>query len=47
VPAGISGAKAAEMIPGARYVEYDGAPHGLFVTDQDKLNADLLDFIQS
>lgn len=47
VPHEASGKKAAEMIPGARYIEYPGAPHGLFVTDKDRLNQDLLDFIRS
>lgn len=47
VPLEISGQKAAQMIPGSRLIEYDGAPHGLFVTDKDRLNADLLDFIRS
>ena len=46
VPIEISGAVAHKMIPGSRLIEYEGAPHGLFVTDKDKLNADLLAFIK-
>ncbi|MCI0757012.1 alpha/beta fold hydrolase [Teichococcus vastitatis] len=46
VPIGVSGRRAAQMIPGARLVEYAGAPHGLFFTEKDRLNQDLLAFIQ-
>jgi pimeloyl-ACP methyl ester carboxylesterase len=46
VPIGVSGCRAAQMIPGARLVEYAGAPHGLFFTEKDRLNQDLLAFIQ-
>ena len=28
----------------ATYLTYDGAPHGLFITEKDKLNQDLVDF---
>ncbi len=45
VPIDISGRAAARMIPGARLVEYDGAPHATFFTEKDRLNADLLGFI--
>jgi len=47
VPIDVSGRAAAAMVPGARLVEYGGAPHGLFFTDKERLNADLLGFIQS
>jgi non-heme chloroperoxidase len=47
VPIGISSEKSAQLIPGARYVVYEGAPHGLFYTDKDKLNNDLVQFINS
>jgi non-heme chloroperoxidase len=36
----------AEAIPGARLVEYAGAPHGLFLTERTRLAADLLRFAQ-
>jgi pimeloyl-ACP methyl ester carboxylesterase len=45
VPVAISGRAAAAMIPGATLKEYRGAPHGLFFTDKDQLNRDLLTFI--
>ncbi len=45
VPIEVSGRRSAAMIPGSRLVEYEGAPHGLFYTERDKLNADLLAFI--
>ncbi len=45
VPAEVSGRRAAASIAGARLVEYEGAPHGLFYTEKDRLNADLAAFI--
>lgn len=45
VPIDAAGRRAAAMIPGARLVEYPGAPHGLFFTEKDRLNQDLLRFI--
>ncbi|WP_376098684.1 alpha/beta fold hydrolase [Roseomonas sp. CCTCC AB2023176] len=45
VPIDISGRAAARLVPGARLVEYPGAPHGLFFTERLRLNADLLNFI--
>ncbi len=46
VPASVSGARAAKMIPAAKYIEYAGAPHALTFTEKDRLNADLLVFIR-
>ena len=37
---------AAQLVPGCRYLEYEGAPHGLPVTHKDRLNADLLQFVK-
>ena len=37
----------AAMIEGATLKTYAGAPHGLTVTHQDRLNQDLLDFLKS
>ena len=45
VPIDVSGDKTSQIIPQSKYIVYEGAPHGLFVTEKDKLNADLLDFI--
>ena len=42
VPAAKSGQIAAQMIQGARYIEYEGAPHALVFTEKDRLNQDLL-----
>ncbi len=47
VPVEVSGAKAARLIPGASLHEIEGAPHGLFYTHRDALNAALLAFILS
>ncbi|HET6225381.1 MAG TPA: alpha/beta hydrolase [Bacteroidia bacterium] len=45
VPIDISGKKAAQLIKNAEFKIYKGAPHGLYITDKDKLNADLIEFI--
>jgi non-heme chloroperoxidase len=45
VPIDLSGRAAAKGIAGAKLIEYDGEPHGLFATVPDKLNADLIAFI--
>jgi non-heme chloroperoxidase len=45
VPIDVSGNKTAALLPHAEYIVYEGAPHGLFITDKDKLNADLVNFI--
>ncbi len=46
VPIDATGRAAARAIPGSIFREYDGSPHGLFVTDQDQLTADLLGFLR-
>ncbi|TGE22376.1 alpha/beta hydrolase [Hymenobacter aquaticus] len=45
VPHKVSGQRMTQYVPHAQYIEYDGAPHGLFVTEKDRLNKDLLNFI--
>jgi len=45
VPIDLTGRKAAAAVPGATFIAYDGAPHGLFYTERARLTADLLDFI--
>lgn len=46
VPPEKSARRVAAAVPGAQLVEYEGAPHGLFFTHKDRLNADLLHFVQ-
>ncbi|MBW8843468.1 MAG: alpha/beta hydrolase [Burkholderiales bacterium] len=46
VPIDISGRASAALVKGAKLVVYEGAPHGLTDTHKDRLNQDLLDFIQ-
>lgn len=41
VPIEASGTRTAQAISGAKSVVYSGAPHGLFYTERDRLNADL------
>jgi non-heme chloroperoxidase len=45
VPIDASGRQAAKGIASAQLVEYDGAPHGLNVTEQDRLSNDLITFL--
>ena len=46
VPIKATGDLAAKMIVGAKYIVYEGAPHGLWFTHKEKLNEDLLAFIK-
>lgn len=45
VPIGASARRSAELLPGASLSEYDGEPHGLFLTAADRLNHELIDFV--
>lgn len=44
VPFAVSGERTAKMVAGAELKVYEGAPHGLFFTEKDKLTKDLLAF---
>ncbi len=46
VPIESSGELTANALPNAQYIVYDGAPHGLFYTEKDRLTQDLLTFMQ-
>ena len=46
VPIETSGIASAKLVKGAKLLVYPGAPHGLTDTHKDRLNADLLAFIQ-
>lgn len=45
VPIDVSSERTAEMLPNAKYIKYDGAPHGLFQTEKEKLNNDIFWFV--
>ncbi len=47
VPIDIAGRKAAQGIPHAKLIEYDGAPHGLFASHKNRLIADVLEFLKT
>ena len=47
VPIDAAGRAAAKGIAGSTLIEYDGAPHGLFATEKNRLTSDLLEFIAS
>jgi pimeloyl-ACP methyl ester carboxylesterase len=46
VPIDAAGRAAAKGIAQSVLIEYDGAPHGLFATEKQRLTRDLLDFIR-
>lgn len=46
VPIEVSAERTAEAIPHAEFIKYDGAPHGLFVPEKDRLTSDLIAFVQ-
>ena len=46
-PVELTGRPAAELIPGARLVVYEGAPHGLYFTHRRRLNADIVAFARA
>lgn len=45
VPIDASGRRSAKLLPSAILSEYDGEPHGLFLTAADRLNQELLQFV--
>lgn len=45
VPIDATGRALANALPNAELIEYDGAPHGLFATESDRLTDDLLSFL--
>jgi non-heme chloroperoxidase len=46
VPVKDSAKKSAKLVKGAKEIYYPGAPHGLTATHQDRVNADLLEFVR-
>ncbi|TLV02668.1 alpha/beta fold hydrolase [Dyadobacter luticola] len=45
VPIDASSERTSDMLPGAEYIIYEGAPHGLFITHKERLNENLVQFI--
>ena len=46
VPIDATSRETARAIPGAKFIEYAGAPHGLFASHKDRFTTDLLGFLQ-
>ena len=42
-----SSGKSSKLIPNNKYIVYEGAPHGLFYTEKERLNNDLIAFLNS
>lgn len=47
VPIDATGRKAAQALPHATFIEFDGSPHGVFETDKDRLARDVVEFLSS
>ncbi|MFV5697690.1 alpha/beta fold hydrolase [Flavobacterium sp. ZT3R17] len=47
VPIEITSEIATKLIPDNKFIIYEGAPHGLFYIEKDRLNKDLLEFLNS
>ena len=47
VPIASSARRGVEILPQARLIVYEGAPHGLPTTHKARINADLLDFLRA
>jgi len=47
VPIEITSEIATKLIPDNKFIVYEGAPHGLFYIEKDKLNSDLIEFLNS
>lgn len=45
VPIQPTGEQSAMLIQGSEFIVYEGAPHGLWYTEREKLNQDLINFI--
>jgi non-heme chloroperoxidase len=45
-PLPLTGKRTAELIPNCRLVIYENAPHGLYLTHRERINNDLLAFIE-
>jgi non-heme chloroperoxidase len=46
VPIGAAGRASAKLMEHATLIVYEGGPHGITDTHKDRLNADLLAFVQ-
>ena len=44
-PIDLTGRKTAALIDGSRLVVYEDAGHGLYASDHDRLNADIIAFV--
>ncbi|WP_069660594.1 alpha/beta fold hydrolase [Arcticibacter eurypsychrophilus] len=45
VPIKVTSDETAKLLPNAQYIVYESEPHGLYYTSKDRLNKDLIEFI--
>ncbi|QRG65327.1 alpha/beta fold hydrolase [Brevibacillus choshinensis] len=46
-PIHLCGQKSAKLVQGSKFIVYENAAHGFFITHADRLNADLLEFVNT
>lgn len=46
-PLALTGARTADLVPGCEFIVYENAPHGLYLTHRDRVNRDLLTFVEA
>jgi non-heme chloroperoxidase len=46
-PMELTSMPAAKLIPGARFIVYEGGPHGLYFTHKEELNQDIVRFVRT
>ncbi|MEA2752123.1 MAG: non-heme chloroperoxidase [Myxococcales bacterium] len=39
------GRQSAQLVPGCTYIEYAGAPHGMFFTHRERIHRDVMHFV--
>jgi non-heme chloroperoxidase len=44
-PLPLTGVRTSELLPDSRLLVYEGAPHGLYLTHRERINADMLAFV--
>jgi non-heme chloroperoxidase len=46
-PLALTGARTADLVPDCEFIVYENAPHGLYLTHRDRVNRDLLTFVEA
>lgn len=46
-PLALTGTRTADLVPDCEFIVYENAPHGLYLTHRDRVNRDLLTFVEA